>query len=74
MNRTRLFRLAATLAVPLTILAGATIPAHASAGACDFHSCIAATHLPSYQGGLGGPTNSNYRIVPNPDKAKVLAF
>ncbi|MHB8626498.1 MAG: hypothetical protein ACYDBJ_03270 [Aggregatilineales bacterium] len=78
MNRIRLFRLAATLAVPLTILAGAVIPAHASPGTCDFHGCAATTHLSSYQGGFGAPTNPNartvtrdYRIWGNPDKAKV---
>ena len=81
MNCTRLFRLAATLAVPLTILAGAAIPAHASAGACDFHGCTATTHLPFYQGGFGGPTSPNsqaglpnLRVRVNPDKVKVLAF
>ena len=64
MNRIRLFRLAATLVVPLTLLAGATIPAHASAGACDFHGCAATTQV-----------NPDLWIrTKNPDKVKVLSF
>jgi len=64
MNRTRLVRLAATLAVPLTILAGAVIPAHASPGACDMRGCAATT-----------PVNPDLWIrTKNPDRVKVLAF
>ncbi len=62
MNRIRLFRLAATLAVPLTILAGAAIPAHASPAACDFHGCATTTQV-----------NPDLWIrTKNPDKAKIL--
>jgi len=67
----RFCRLVATLAVPLTILAGAAIPAHASPGACDFHGCAATIHLPAYQGGFGGPASPNSQTK-SPGKAKVL--
>ena len=88
MNHLRLFRLTATLAVPLTILAGAAIPAHASPSACD-KGCAATTHVSPYQRGFGGATSPNsqagspdLRIRANPDlrvrvipdKVKVLAF
>ena len=89
MNRTHFCRVAATLAVPLTILAGAALPVHASPAACDAHGCAATPYLSSYQGGFGGPTSPNsqahnadlrvrvnpeLRVRVDPDKVKVLAF
>jgi hypothetical protein len=71
MNHTRLVRLAATLAVPLSILAGAVIPAHASPGACDMRGCAATIHV---NPDLRIHANSDLRVGANPDKVKVLAF